>query len=292
MKSFEYFVPHSLEEAIALLDKYGKEVKVLAGGTDLIVQMKSGGARPSYIIDAKNIPPLNRLELDESNNLHIGAAVPLSRIVALALVKEKFELLYQACSLIGSDQIRNRTTMGGNICNAAPSADSAPPLLCLGAKVIVADSKGKHAIALDKFFLGPGQTNLKPGQILVEIEVPTPPVRSSGSYLRLTTRAEMDIALVSVASLLTLAATGNVCQEVKIALGAVSPTPIIVPQAEDALRGKLITAKEIEQAGELAAGCCVPISDMRASAKYRREMVKVLARRTLAEACVGLGFKL
>jgi len=291
MKSFEYFVPHSLDEAIGLLDKHGKEAKILAGGTDLIVQMKNGSIRPSFVIDVKNIPALNRLELDRNDNLHIGAAVPFSRIVALTRVKEEFGLLHQACSLVGSDQIRNRATMGGNICNAAPSADSAPPLLCLGAKVIAADAKGQYSITMDKFFLGPGQTALKSGQIMVEIEVPAPPDRSSGSYLRLTTREEMDIALVGVASFVTFAATGNVCREVKIAMGAVSPTPIMTLKAEAVLKGKPITAAGIEQAGELAANCCSPISDMRASAEYRREMVKVMTRRTLVQACEVLGIK-
>lgn len=291
MKSFEYFTPRSLEEAIGLLDKYGKKAKVLAGGTDLIVQMKAGIVCPSYIIDLKYVSELNRLEADRSDNLHIGAAVPLSKIVASELVKEKFTLLHQACSLIGSDQIRNRATLGGNICNAAPSADSAPPLLCLEAKAIVYDSKGSHPIALENFFLGPGKTTLQSGQVLVEIQVPPLLGRFSGCYLRLTTREEMDIALVGVASLLTVTEKSDICRNIKIALGAVSPTPIMVTEVEATLKGKQITTKAIELAAEMAAGCCVPISDMRASAEYRREMVKVLTRRTLISAGAALDVK-
>jgi len=291
MKSFEYLTPRSIEEATDILNKYGNEAKIIAGGTDLIVQMKAGSVCPSYIVDIKYIDALNRLDLDENGSMHIGAAVILSRIVDSGIVKNKFPMLHQACSLIGSDQIRNRATLCGNICNAAPSADSAPPLLCLGARALVADQKGMRTIALEKFFRGPGHTVLKPGQILVGIEVPKMADRSSSHYIRLTTREEMDIAMVGVASFISLTTRDKVCNDIKIALGAVSPTPILVSQMEAAFKGKPITIESIEHAGEMAAGCCIPISDMRASAEYRREMVKVLTRRTLTSICADLGIQ-
>ena len=230
MIGFEYYAPHSLEEALSLLDNRREKSKVLAGGTDLIVQMKNGNARPAVIVDAKKIPELNRLEWNNGESLYIGAAVALSKIVAFPPVKERFGILYQACSIIGSMQLRNRGTIGGNICNAAPSADSAPPLLCLGAKAIVARSGGNRIVPLDSFFRGPGQTALATNELLVGIEVPAPPIHSSGCYLRHTPRQDMDIAVVGVASFLIISKQNNQCQEARIALGAVAPTPIRVPR--------------------------------------------------------------
>lgn len=288
MISFEYYAPRSLEEALSLLDSRRGEAKVLAGGTDLIVQMKDGRAHPTVIVDAKNIPELNRLEWSENKALHIGAAVPLSKIVASPPVMERFDILHQACSLIGSVQIRNRGTVGGNICNAAPSADTAPALLCLGAKAIVAHLGGTRIVPLERFFRGPGQTALANSELLVEIEIPTPPTLSAGCYLRHTTREEMDISVVSVASFLVLTPRGNLCQGARIALGAVAPTPIRVPQAEALLAGKVLKAAALEEAAERAAEAARPISDVRGSAEYRWELVKVLTRRTLKRAWEAL----
>jgi CO/xanthine dehydrogenase FAD-binding subunit len=284
MVGFEYYAPHSLEEALSLLDNRKEKAKVLAGGTDLIVQMKNGNARPAVIVDAKKIPELNRLEWSEDGTLHIGAAVPLSKIVAFPPVMESFGILYQACSIIGSMQLRNRGTVGGNICNAAPSADSAPPLLCLGAKAIVARLGGNRIVPLDNFFHGPGQTALAPNELLVGLEIVAPPPRSSGCYLRHTPRQDMDIAVVGVASFLVISKQNDRCQEARIALGAVAPTPLRIPQAESILAGRVLTEEAIEEAAEKAAEAARPISDMRGSAGYRKEIVKVLTRRTLKRA--------
>jgi len=284
MIGFEYYAPHFLEEALSLLDNWREKAKVLAGGTDLIAQMKNGRARPAVIVDAKNIPELNRLEWDDGKSLYLGAAVPLSKIITFPPVMEKFGILYQACSIIGSMQLRNRGTVGGNICNAAPSADSAPPLLCLGAKAIVARLGGNRIVSLDSFFHGPGQTALAPNELLLGIEVSAPPTRSSGCYLRHTPRQDMDIAVVGVASFLVTSTQKNLCQEARIALGAVAPTPIRVSQAESILAGKVLTEEAIEEAAERAAEAAHPISDMRGSAGYRKEIVKVLTRRTLKKA--------
>jgi CO/xanthine dehydrogenase FAD-binding subunit len=284
MKDFEYYAPQSLEEALSLLDHRKEEVKVLAGGTDLIVQMKNGNARPAVIVDAKKIPELNRLEWDEGKSLYIGAAVPLNKIITFPPVIEKFGILYQACSIIGSMQLRNRGTVGGNICNAAPSADSAPPLLCLEAKAIVARPGGTRIVPLDRFFRGPGQTTMAPNELLLGIEVPAPPTRSSGCYLKHTPRQEMDIAVVGVASFLVISKQKNLCQKARIALGAVAPTPIRVSQVESFLAGRVLTEEAIEEAAERTAEAARPISDMRGSAGYRKEIVKVLTRRALKKA--------
>jgi CO/xanthine dehydrogenase FAD-binding subunit len=287
MIDFEYFAPTSLEAALSLLEGHKKGMKVLAGGTDLIVQMKDGRARPAVIIDAKNIPELNRLGWDGDKVFHIGAAVPLSKIIAFPTVRERLGILHQACSLIGSEQIRNRATLGGNICNAAPSADTAPPLLCLGARAIVARPGGKRTVPLEGFFRGPGQTVLGSNEILVEVEIPVPPSPSAGCYLRHTPREEMDIAVAGVASFLV--ASGRQCREARVALGAVAPTPVMVPQVAALLAGKTPSDKSIEAAAEMAAVAASPVSDVRGSADYRREIVRVLVRRALQTAWDALG---
>ncbi len=284
MIDFEYCVPRSIEEALFLLKGRRGETKVLAGGTDLVVQMKDERARPAILVDVKKIPELNRLELSADETLHIGAAVPLSKIASFPAVIRRFSILQRACLHIGSERIRNRATMGGNICNAAPSADSVPPLLCLGARAIVAHIGGSRIVPMDSFFRGPGQTVLADDELLVEIEIAVPPVDSAGCYLRHTTREAMDIAVVGGASFLFLTPHGKQCNEVRIALGAVSPTPMRVPEAETLLTGKTLTDQLIEEASIIAADAASPITDVRGSAAYRKELAKVIISRTLKEA--------
>jgi carbon-monoxide dehydrogenase medium subunit len=288
---FEYIASDSLNEALSILKINGAGVKIMAGGTDWILQMKQGQMHPSLVMDVKNIPELNRLEWNEDKTLHIGAAVTLNEIVTLPPVMERFGILHQACSLIGSEQIRNRGTIGGNICNAAPSADSVPPLLCLGARAILASSKGTRTIYLDDFFIAPGKTAMDSDELLVEIEIPTPSTPSAGCCMKLTTREEMDIAVAGVASFLTLSPQDKKLKEVRIALGAVAPTPIRAHNAEAFLIGKTVTPRIIEKAVEKAAEEADPLSDLRGSAEYRRELVKVLTRRTLRKSCEELGLE-
>jgi carbon-monoxide dehydrogenase medium subunit len=288
MLDFEYFAPRFLNEALSLLANERQKAKILAGGTDLIAQMKDGRTNPAVIIDIKGIPELNRLEMSEDETLHIGAAVPITKIIAFSPIIERFSVLHQACSLIGSTRIRNRATMGGNICNATPSADSSPPLLCLGAKAIVARLEGTRVLTLENFFLGPGKTSLAPDELLVEIQIPMPSAHSAGCYLRHTPREEMDIAVVGVATFLVLDPRHKICQEARIALGAVAPTPIRVPQAEALLAGKSLSKEDIGKVAEQVAEVASPISDIRSSAEYRRELLKVLTRRTIKGACEAL----
>ena len=292
MRKFEYHAPEVLDEALALMNQYTSEASVLAGGTDLIVQMKSGQTRPQVVVDVKKIAELNRLEWDEDKGLHVGAAVSLSKLAAFQALKEKFSIFAQACSLIGSIQIRNRATMGGNICNAAPSADTAPPLLCLRAKAVVACLTGTRTISMEELFVGPGQTALNPNELLVEVVIPYPPLSSAGCYLRHTPRAEMDIAVVGVAAFLVLSSQGDTIQDARIALGAVAPTPIRATQAETVLTGKPPTQDLVEEAAERSVEVAEPISDVRGSAEYRIRLAKVLTRRTLQRACKDLGIKM
>lgn len=289
MKKFEYHAPETLEDVLSLLGQHKGEVGVLAGGTDLIVQMKEGQFSQPFIVDVKKIPELNRLEWKEGEGIHIGAAVSLSKLAAFPPLVEKFGIFAQACSIIGSVQIRNRATMGGNICNAAPSADTPPPLLCLGARAVLASHDDTRTIPLEDFFLGPGQTALNLDELLVEVVIPTPPLPSSGCYLRHTPRAEMDIAVVGVGTFLVLSPKGNQFKDARIALGAVAPTPVRAPKAEAVLIEKQPTKEMIEEAVDMVVEVIKPISDMRGSAEYRTHLAKVLTRRTLIKTYEGLG---
>ncbi len=288
---FKYQTPGSLPEVLKILETSTLTRKVLAGGTDLILQMKQGIVRPSLVVDVKQVPELNRLEWNTRMGLRIGAAVPLTRLLAFTELPKDFSILLQACSLIGSRQIKNRGTVGGNICNAAPSADSAPPLLCLGARVVLVSPKATRTLPLEDFFLGPGKTALADDELLVEIEVPTPLEHSAGCYLRHTAREEMDIAVAGVASFLTLSPKNGRLQSARIALGAVAPTPVRAPRAEGILAGQAVTPELIQETADQAAAEADPISDLRGSSEYRRELVRVLTRRTIRIACEELGIE-
>ena len=284
MKDFEYFAPRTLEEALRLLEEKRESARLLAGGTDLIVQMKSGRVSPSSIIDIKKIPELNRLDYTSGTGLFVGAAVPVSRMNAFPALASKYGLLHDACSLIGSFQLRSRATVGGNICNAAPSADSAPPLLCLDARAIAAGVNGSRSIPMTDFFVGPGINALAPDELLVGIEIPPPSGQAAGSYLRHIPRQEMDIAVVGVASFLKVSRESGLCTEARIALGAVAPTPIRAASAESTLVDTDLASDILAKAAHLASESARPITDMRGSEGYRREIVRVLTQRTLTKA--------
>lgn len=284
MHDFDYRAPGSLDEALTLLAEASPEARVLAGGTDLLAQMKEGRRRPRLLIDVKGIPELMGVTKDGNGALHLGAAASLASVLALPALTTDFPILAEACSLIGAVQIQNRASLGGNLCNAAPSADSAPALICLGARCIVASRNGRREIPVASFFVGPGQTVLTPDELLVEIVVPPAPSHSGGSYLRHTPRAEMDIAVAGVGSFVILAPGDGVCQEARIVLGAVGPTPIRAREAEASLAGRALNEATIEEAAQQAAQAARPISDVRGSAEYRRHLVAVLTRRTLRQA--------
>jgi CO/xanthine dehydrogenase FAD-binding subunit len=290
MKNFDYFAPQSLVEALDLLNKFGGQAKVLAGGTDLVVRLKNSRVSPAVLIDVKKIPELHRLEWQPGQKLYIGSAVPLSRVLDFPPLQSHFHLLFEACSMIGSLQLRNRATIGGNLCNGAPSADSAPTLLCLDARVHISHIGGDHMLPVDSFFRGPGQTLLGVNELVAGIEIPAGPERSYGCYLRHTPRKDMDIAVVGVAVSVVFEADYRQFKEVRIALGAVAPIPLRVPESEAMLTAIPITAAVIQEAAENTAGMSQPISDLRGSADYRREIVKILCRRAL-QKCWEAGSK-
>lgn len=284
MREFEYIAPTSLHDAIDLLMGADGRGRLLAGGTDLIAQMKEKRKSPDLIVDVKRIPELNILSFHETQGLRLGAAVSCTRVADFRAVRERYHALAEACGLIGSVQIQNRAAVGGNFCNAAPSADTVPAVLIYGGKVILAGAKGKRELPAEEFFVAPGQTALKNGEILIEIDVPAPAPRSGAAYLRFIPREEMDIAVAGVGSYLELSTDGSRCERARIALAAVAPTPVRAYEAEKFLVGKLANVATFAEAGELAARSANPISDVRGSAAYRIELIKVLTRRTLQTA--------
>jgi len=284
VREFIFATPQSVQEAVELLARAKGEARPLAGGTDLIAQMKENRKSPGVVVDVKKIPDLNELSWDAQHGLRIGAAVSCTRISLFAPARERYPALAEACALVGSVQIQNRAALGGNFCNAAPSADAVPPVLSYGGKLSIAGSHGRREIAAEDFFVGPGQTVLGQDELLVQIIIPTPPSPSGAAYLRFIPREEMDIAIVGVGAFVQLTADRTHCEQARLTLAAVAPTPVRAREAEAFLVGKSLDQETMAQAGELAAKAAKPISDVRSSAAYRVEMVKVLTRRTLQKA--------
>jgi carbon-monoxide dehydrogenase medium subunit len=269
-------------ECLPLLAARGGEAKLVAGGTDLLPQLKNGLLWPAWVIDLSGVAELRVLGADDGRGLRIGAAVTARELELDARVRASYPALAESGALVGSVQVRNLATVGGNLCNAAPSADMAPPLVALDAEVVIAGPAGRRRVSLGAFFLGVRKTVLAPDELLVELTVPAPGPRSGGCYLRHTPRRELDIAVVGVASQLTLA--DGVCAKARIALAAVAPTPVRATAAEEALVGQPVTPAQIERAATLAVEAARPISDQRGSAEFRRHLVRVLTRRTLITA--------
>jgi carbon-monoxide dehydrogenase medium subunit len=281
---FEFLSPKTLEEAVVLMRQYGQKAKVMAGGTDLVPQMKNGELRPEYVLSLNQIEALMELRFDKESGLKIGALCRIADIERSQVVKAHYPVLSQAASVLGSTEIRNRGTVGGNLCNAAPSADMAPSLLVLGAKAVVASSKGERVVPLEDFFVGPGKTVLEKDELLVRLEMPPMKPGSAGEYIKLGIRKAMDIAVVGVAALLAFNSKDGVCAEAKLALGAVAPTPMRAKKAENRLIDKKIDEKIIGLAAEAASEEASPVTDIRASTDYRRAMVRVLTRRAIEHA--------
>lgn len=277
---FEYLIPKTLEEALSVLKNQKESVKVFAGGTDLIPQMKRREISiPKIVIDLKGLEGLERVTYDESSGLSIGPLTTISALAQSSVVAQHFPSLFQAASSIGSPQVRNRGTFVGNVCTAVPSADSAPALLTLEATVRIKGLGKERTVPINQFFTGPRKTVLKPDEILVEISVPTPARSSRGVYLKLSPRHSMDLAIVGVA--VNGVSEKGICKDVKIALGAVAPTPIRAPMAEEMLKGQRITPELVDEAARNAITQCSPIDDHRASQEYRCDMIYAMTRRAL-----------
>jgi CO/xanthine dehydrogenase FAD-binding subunit len=279
---FEYYEPKTLEAALSLLAGKGEGTHVLAGGTDLLVKMNHGLLAPKSVIAIKGIEGLHQIRFQAGKGLTIGATALLAEVASHRDIRRHYPAVAFAAQETANVQIRNMGTVAGNLCNAAPSADNAPTLMAMGAEVTLASLKGERRIALDQFFRGPGLTAMKPGEIMTSIFVPLPPPRSGTSFKHLSARGKVDISGVCVGVMVTL--NGEGCKEARIVLGAVAPTPMRAKKAEGYLQGQPWTTELVERAGDMASKASKPISDVRASAAYRKKMVSVLTRRALEEA--------
>ena len=283
----EILQPSSVREASALLREKGPGGHFLAGGTDLIIAIKEKGLVPKYIVDLKRIPALSGIREEPDGGLAIGALTTMREVETSPILCRRYPFLAQSAAEVGSIQIRNRATIGGNMVNATPSADVAPTLLAVEAKARVAGTNGERVIELEKFFRGPGQTVMRPDEILTELLIPPSRPGLVGEYIKFSPREMMDLAYIGVAVTLLLSEKEKRCEEVRIALGAVSPTPMRARKAEAVLAKQILTEERAEQAGEEASRECKPISDVRSSAEYRREMVRVNTKRALLNAAAS-----
>jgi carbon-monoxide dehydrogenase medium subunit len=281
VRRFDLALPESVDDCVKTLAGRPAGAKLLAGGTDLLPQMKNGMLKPAWVVDLSRVAELQTLAV-EGGELHIGAAVTARTLELDKRVTGRYASIAEGGALLGSVQVRNLATVGGNLCNAAPSADMAPPLIALDAVAVIAGPKGRRRVPLAEFFTGARRTVLGADELLVELVVPDPGARSGGQYLRHTPRRELDIAVVGVASQLTLA--DGKCAKARIALAAVAPTPVRATTAEQALQGQALTPELIERAAGLAVDAAHPIADQRGSIEFRRHLVRVLTRRTLTTA--------
>ncbi len=281
MKAFDYAAPRTLSEALTLLAA-NPAARILAGGTDLLVQLKNHRRETPLVIDVKRIPELKEIRFDTAQGLTIGAAVPCIDLASHADLRRVYPSLAEVAGLIGGTAVQGRASLGGNLCNAAPSADSVPLMIALSAVARVAGPQGLRDVPVEEFCVAPGKNMLADGEFLVNLFFPLPEAGSHAHYLRFIPRNEMDIAVVGVGVSATVR-DGKIAAA-RIALASVAPTPLFVKEAGEALVGLAPTAEAFEKAGALAAAAAQPISDMRAPADYRRHLCGVLTRRALAAA--------
>jgi len=288
VRPFEYFAPESLADTLQIFSDFGPEARPIAGGTDLVLQMRMGELAPRALVNLTRVAELRGSPTSDGFPYFLSALTTLQKLCQSESIRMRFPALAEAAATMASGQVRNLATVGGNLCNAAPSADLAAILLALGAIARVVGPRGERRIPLEGFFLGPGRTVLASDELLLGLEIPDPVGHSV--YLKHSLRACMDIAIVGVA--VSLHRVDGRCASASIAMGAVAPTPIRALAAEAELAGERLTPDRIERAARAAAAESRPIDDMRASAWYRRRMVEVLTRRALtsvAEAEPGSG---
>ena len=282
---FDYFEPATLEEAGELLREGKGARKPLAGGTDIIIQLRRRVVRTQGLVNLKRIPELWGWAREPGEGLRLGACTPMRDLETAAAVGERFPSITEALRVVGSLQLRNIASVGGNLCNASPSADTAPPLVALGATASVRTPESRlETVPVENFFEGPGASVLGTGGLLLAVEVPEPAPCTGDAFERFTPRSAMDIAIASAAAAVTLDAAGERVAAARIALGAVAPTPVRALRAEEFVLEKELTPDVVARAGRAAMDECQPIDDIRGSAAYRRELVGILVRRVLRQA--------
>jgi len=282
MKDFELYQPKSIEEACRYLARHRGRARVLAGGTDLLVELKGGRVKLAAVVSLKSIKGLNKLTYTRKEGLRIGAMVTWTQLLDSKPVARNYPLLRKAAEKMGSIQIRNVGTLAGNISHASPAANGPIPLLLYEAECMVEGPKGRRVIPVEKVFGGVQKNTLRSAEVLTEIRVPTPPPGANGTYYKFALRRAMDLAVVGVGALVR--AKNGVFDDVRVALGSVGPKPFRAKRAEKVLSGKMIGDQLIREASEAAASECAPITDVRASQEYRIELVKELTFRAIKES--------
>jgi len=281
LPEFDYFSCGTIEEACSLLAAHKNEARVLAGGTDLLIKMKHKKIAPRYLINIKRVPDLNYIRHDEREGLRIGALTTIHAIVNSPLIKKKFLVLNHAASVLGTRQVRNLATLGGNLCNSSPAAECAPALLTLEANVKIEGPGGKRSLPVEEFFLGPDRNALADDEILTEIQVPDIPMHIGGVYIKHSTR-RIDVSIVGVA--VVVACDDQVCRDIKIALGSVGPKPFRARKAENVLKGQKLSGEILKKAAQVASEESFPIDDIRGYADYRKKMVETLVKEGIEKA--------
>lgn len=282
MKWIDYEAPTSVREAVDLMNEAGDRARPLAGGTDILVQLRGRAYDLDLMVDIKNIPELNELTFDPDNGLTIGAAVPCYRIYGNSTVRSVYPGIVDAANIIGGTQIQGRASLGGNLCNAAPSADSVPAMIAYSGVARIAGPNGNREVALEDFCTGVRQTVLERGEVLVAMHFPTPAANSGANYIRFIPRNEMDIAVAGAGVSVELD-NGNI-QSARVTLASVAPVPLFVAEAGEAVAGKPATEETVRIASGIARDAAVPITDMRGTIEYRKHLCEVLTRRAMMTA--------
>jgi xanthine dehydrogenase FAD-binding subunit len=284
LKDFSYAAPATLKEAAALLASANGKAKILAGGTDIIVQLREGLREADLVVDVKKIPELMELSYSPAKGLRLGASVPCYRIYDSAEISKAYPALTDAAHIVGGWQIQSRASVGGNLCNSSPAADTIPALIAHGVTAVIAGPKGQREVKVEQFCTGPGKNVLQPGELLVTLVFPPPGQHAASAYERFIPRNEMDIAVAGAGSWLQLSSDGQTVERARIGLCAIAPTPQLAEEASNWLAGQPATEDIFARAGELATQVASPITDMRGTAEYRMHLVGVLVKRTLLKA--------
>ncbi|MFN8508467.1 MAG: xanthine dehydrogenase family protein subunit M [Dehalococcoidia bacterium] len=284
MQARAYAAPPTLDDALALLAEHGADARVLAGGTDLIIQVRENRRDVGVMVDVKAIRELTEFTFLADGSLRIGAATPCARIYRDSQVARRFPAIIDSASLIGGVQIQSRASLGGNLCNSSPAADSIPTLIALGAIAEIRSKRQEREVPVEAFCTGPGQNVLAADELLVALHIPAPAAHSGAAFQRFIPRNEMDISVTNAAANITLSADGQTFTAARIAIGAVAPTPLLVPAAGAALVGQPVGEAAIEAAAAASRAAARPITDMRGSADQRRHLAGVLTARVLRTA--------
>jgi len=287
LKDFDYAAPTALDEAVSLLSKHNGSARILAGGTDIIVQLREGFKEADVVVDVKKIPELTELTYSKQDGLSMGASVPCYQLYEHPEIVAAYGALTDAARIIGGWQIQSRASVGGNLCNSSPAADSVPPLIAHKATAHITGPNGSRDVPVTEFCTAPGQNVLEPGELLVKLTLPPVTEKSASAYLRFIPRNEMDIAVAGAASWVKLSEDGSTIEEARIGLCAVSATPQFAEEASAFLTGKPATEETFEAAGELASQIASPIDDMRASADYRRKAALAIAMDSMCMVCIS-----